>query len=86
MGGDGEWADFVVEKTTHGEPVERLIAASANAAVVHVRRDGYAQALLAASESHVTYRYFLLFLANLNLRIARLKSNFENILIALSLF
>lgn len=50
MGWNGKWADFVVEKPAHGEPVERLIAAPADAAVVHVRRDGYAQALFAASE------------------------------------
>ena len=49
MGGDVERADLVVEEASHGEPVERLVAAAADAAVVHVRRDGDAQAFLAAS-------------------------------------
>lgn len=52
VGGDVKWADFVVEKSPHGEPVERLVTAPADAAVVHVRRHGYAQAFLAASVTH----------------------------------
>jgi hypothetical protein len=50
-----EGADFVVEESPHGEPIEGLVPTPADAAVVHVRGHGDAQTLLvpsAISEAH----------------------------------
>lgn len=45
-------SNLVIEKPPHGEPVQRLIASPADAAVVHVSRHCHTQPLLAAPEEN----------------------------------
>lgn len=55
-------SNLVVEESPHGEPVQRLIASPADAAVVHVSGHCHTQPLLATSEETVTlirYREFI---------------------------
>lgn len=47
-------SNLVVEESPHGEPVQRLIASPADAAVVHVSGHCHTQPLLAAPEETVT--------------------------------
>lgn len=47
---DLQRSDLVVEEPPHGEPVQRLIASPADAAVVHISRHRHTQPLLAAPE------------------------------------
>jgi len=52
-------SDLVVEEPSHGEPVQRLIASPADAAVVHISGHCHTQPLLAAPEENdnVNFRY-----------------------------
>lgn len=45
---NAENADFVVEESSHGKPVEGLIATATDAAVIHVRRDSNSQPFFTA--------------------------------------
>lgn len=45
-------SDLVVEEPSHGEPVQRLIASPADAAVVHISGHCHTQPLLAAPEEN----------------------------------
>lgn len=47
-----QWSDLVVEEPSHGEPVQRLIASPADAAVVHISGHCHTQPLLAAPEEN----------------------------------
>lgn len=49
---DLQRSDLVVEEPSHGEPVQRLIASPADAAVVHISGHRHTQPLLAAPEEN----------------------------------
>lgn len=51
-------SNLVVEESPHGEPVQRLIASPADAAVVHVSGHCHTQPLLAAPEETVTLIWY----------------------------
>lgn len=49
---DLQRSDLVVEEPSHGEPVQRLIASPADAAVVHISGHCHTQPLLTAPEEN----------------------------------
>lgn len=72
--GDLQRSDLVVEESPHGEPVERLIASPADAAVVHISGHCHTQPLLAAPEENAITltRSYIMYIANAGTSVLRL--------------